>query len=56
MRKRETIGSFRMRETGRIEIEPKTVRFCPRNPILEMRDFDFVAIHFPTAKLAIHRM
>lgn len=56
VREGEAISGLGMRETRGIEIEAQPMRLRPADPVLEVRDFDLVAIHFPAPKLAIHRV
>ena len=53
MRQGETVGGFRVREIGRIEVQAEATRPGPGNPVLEIAGFDLVAVHFPAAELTI---
>ena len=56
MRKGETADRVRMGEAGGVEVKPETVLAGPADPVLEVPGFDFVAIHFAAAELAVHRV
>src|SRR5690349_844740 len=56
MREGETVSGLRMSKTGRIEVEAKTILFCPGDPVLEVLWLDFIAIHFPAIEFAVHRV
>jgi hypothetical protein len=38
----KTIGAQRVRETGRVKVQPQFVGFRPLNPVLKVFWFDFV--------------
>ena len=56
MREGEAVSRFWMCEARRVEVEAEPVGFGPGNPVLKVRDFDFVAVHLLAAKFAIHRV
>ena len=56
MRKSQSVGGLRMREEGRIEIEPDLLSLRPVDPTLEMLGANLVAVDFLAVILKINRV
>jgi hypothetical protein len=56
MRQGESAGGLRMRETGRVEVQPDAEGLGPVDPVLEMFRLDLVPIHLLPAELTVERV
>ena len=56
MRQRETVGGFRMRKAGRIEVQADAVLPGPGDPVPEMARRDFITVHFFAVEFTVGRV